>query len=282
MIHRLDRVAAVPLEHPRAQIPGSLRADCANCFALCCTVPAFVASSDFAITKSAGQPCPNLEDDFRCGIHTRLRATGFTGCTVYDCFGAGQKVSQETCAGRDWRSEPGTARTMVEVFPVMRALHELLYYLAEARSRTAPGPRQRELHDLLAETEQLTGGTPKALTSLDVDAHRDRVNAHLLRVSEAVRAGLGGRNHRGADLIAAKLKGADLRGANLRGALMIGADLRGADLRSADLIGADLRGADLRGADLTDSIFLLQSQLESAKGDRQTRFSPPLVRPTGW
>ncbi len=50
----------------------------------------------------------------------------------------------------------------------------------------------------------------------------------------------------------------------------------------ADLIGADLRGANLSGADLTDSIFLIQSQLDAAKGDPGTKLPPSLVRPAHW
>jgi hypothetical protein len=83
-------------------------------------------------------------------------------------------------------------------------------------------------------------------------------------------------------LIGADLQGADLRGASPRGAYLIGADLRAADLRMADVIGADFRGADIRGADLTGSIFLIQSQLDAAKGDAGTRLPPPLTRPTHW
>ncbi|MEO8519029.1 MAG: pentapeptide repeat-containing protein, partial [Dermatophilaceae bacterium] len=62
----------------------------------------------------------------------------------------------------------------------------------------------------------------------------------------------------------------------------IGADLRGADLRMADLTGADLRGANLCGADLSTSIFLIQSQLDSAKGDQHTALPPVLTRPAHW
>ena len=75
--------------------PGlALRADCAQCVGLCCVAPAFAVSADFAIDKAAGQPCPNLQADFRCGIHAGLRDRGFRGCAVYDCFGAGQRVSR--------------------------------------------------------------------------------------------------------------------------------------------------------------------------------------------
>ena len=264
--------------------PSDLRADCGNCFGLCCVALAFTASSDFAVSKPAGTPCTNLQPDFGCGIHARLRQSGFTGCTVYDCFGAGQKVSQLTFGGRDWRQDADTARQMFDVFPLMRQLHELLWYLTEALTLGPARPLHSDLAQLRAETEDLTQGGPESLAALDLPAHRERVNTLLLRTSELVRAQAPGRRRerRGADLIGAKLKGADLRGANLRGAYLIGADLRGADLRLADLIGADLRDARLGGADLTGSIFLTQAQLNAAKGDRDTRLPATLGRPGHW
>jgi uncharacterized protein YjbI with pentapeptide repeats len=261
----------------------NLQADCENCFALCCVVPTFSASSDFAINKNAGEACPNVQADFRCGIHTHLRQQGFRGCTVYDCFGAGQKVSQVTFGGHDWRRVPGTAKQMFKVFPIVRDLHELLWYLTEALTLQPAHTLHDELSLTLKETERLTHNGPDALMELDVAAHRRDVNTLLLRTSELVRAEVRHKkDHRGADLIGAKLKGADFRGANLRGTYLIGADLRGADLRISDLIGADLRGADLRGADLTESIFLIQSQLDAAKGDTKTKLPPLLTRPMHW
>jgi uncharacterized protein YjbI with pentapeptide repeats len=262
----------------------SLRADCESCFALCCVAPAFSASADFAITKNAGQACPHLQSDFRCGIHPRLRQQGFRGCTVYDCFGAGQKVSQVTFGGQDWRRVPRTAKQMFEVFPIVRDLHELLWYLTEALMLQPARRLHGELRLALSETERLTHGSPDALLALNVAAHRRDVNALLLRTSELVRAQVRHKkkNLRGADLLGANLKGADLRGANLRGAYLIGADLRGADLRMADLLGADFRDADLRGADLTKSLFLIQSQLAAAKGDTETTLPPSLTRPPHW
>jgi uncharacterized protein YjbI with pentapeptide repeats len=275
---------ADPRADPRADLRADLRADCASCFGLCCVALPFAASADFAIDKDAGKPCPNLRDDFRCGIHTRLREQGFPGCTVFDCLGAGQKVSQVTFGGQDWRRSPDTARRMFAVFPVMRQLHELLWYLTEALALSTSRPIQSDLGRALAETDRLTRGDVQELLDVDVPALRQDVNALLLRASELARAGLPGRkkNHRGADLIGARLRKADLRGANLRGAYLIAADLRGADLRAADLIGADLRDADLSGADLTGCIFLTQSQLEAAKGDDATRLPSGFTRPAHW
>ncbi len=259
-----------------------LRADCDRCFGLCCVAPAFSASADFAIDKAAGHACPHLQADFRCGIHNRLRQQGFSGCTVYDCFGAGQQISQVTFAGRDWRHAPQTAKPMFEAFTVMRHLHELLWYLTEALSLPAARPVHPELRLALDETEQLTRLPAEQLVDVDFATQRDRVNVLLRRASELARAGGTQPNRRGADLVGADLRRADLRGANLRGALLIAADLRDADLRGADVIGADFRDADLRGANLTGCVFLIQSQLDAAKGDARTVLPQSVTRPSHW
>ncbi|UQU65912.1 pentapeptide repeat-containing protein [Couchioplanes caeruleus] len=253
-----------------------LRADCSRCVGLCCVAPAFAKSSDFAIDKPAGRPCPNLGDDFRCGIHDRLPEKGFPGCVVFDCFGAGQHLTQVTFAGRDWRT-PGVAGPMFAALPVMRQLHELLWYVTQALTMPAARRVHPRLRMALEETVQLTSGTPEELMALDVDAHRGRVNPLLQKASELVRAQAGARrpDHRGANLIGRRMSGAALRGASLRGALLIGADLRDADLRLADFTGADLRGADLRGADLTGALFLTESQLTAAVTDGTTRLPQP-------
>ena len=262
----------------------SLRADCERCLGLCCVAPAFSASADFAIDKDAGQPCPNLRPDFRCGIHARLREQGFPGCTAYDCFGAGQQVAQVTFGGQNWRRDPQAAQQMFAAFSTMRQLHELLWYLTEALTLQPVRQLHDELSRTLDETEHLTLGSADALADLNVAAYRRSGNALLLRASELVRAGVRRRNldRSGADLIGANLKGDDLKGANLAGAYLIAADLSGADLRLADLIGADFRNADLSGADLTESIFLTQSQLDAAKGDADTKVPPSLTRPSHW
>ncbi|AEV88469.1 hypothetical protein ACWT_7459 [Actinoplanes sp. SE50] len=246
-----------------------LAADCTKCAALCCVAPAFAKSSDFAVTKPAGQACRNLGDDFRCTIHEVLPERGFRGCVVFDCFGAGQRITQETFGGRDWRGAPELAGAMFATLPVMRRLHELLWLLTEALKLG----EARRLHPKLAaardEIEMVAARSADELRGLDVEPYRQRAVPLLRRASELARAGIGGRrpDHGGAQLIGRGFRGADLRGASFRGALLIGADLRGADLRRADFTGADLRGADLRGADLTGALFLAASQLRAAMTD---------------
>jgi uncharacterized protein YjbI with pentapeptide repeats len=262
-----------------------LTADCADCFALCCVGLAFTASQDFAVDKSAGTPCAHLGADDRCTIHTALRGRGFRGCTVYDCFGAGQKLSKVTFGGVSWREAPDSAPQMFAALPVMRQLHEMLWYLAEAETLAAASALRTEIAWSAEETERLTRLPAGDLLALDVGAHRAGVSELLSEVSALIRAGFGGgrkKDRRGADLIGARLRGADLRGADLRGAYLIGADLSGADLRRADLIGADLRDANLAGADLTDAIFVTQSQLNAALGDQATKIPQGLARPSHW
>ncbi|HET8912430.1 MAG TPA: pentapeptide repeat-containing protein, partial [Ktedonobacteraceae bacterium] len=179
-----------------------LKADCEKCFGLCCVVPAFAISADFAINKKAGQACPRLQSDYRCSIHPKLRQQGFRGCTVYDCFGAGQKVSQVLFKGQSWRQNPHTAKQMFEVFPIVRDLHELLWYLSEALTLQAAHPLQPDLSLALQKTEDLTNHGPATLLELDMASHHQEVNDLLLRVSELVRADVRSekKNYRGADL----------------------------------------------------------------------------------
>jgi len=249
---------------------------------------AFAPSGGFAYAKDAGDPCVHLRPDDRCRIHPELRDRGFAGCTVFDCQGTGQKITQVTFGGRSWREDPGSRELMFVTFQVMRPLHELLWYLHDARRRPETGELEAELAALYDETDALTRQTADDVLATDVRAQRDRVQPVLARASRLVRdearRGVGGegldRVH--ADLAGADLRGVDLRGADLRGATLIRTDLRHVDLAGADLIGTDLRDADLGGADLSRALYVTQYQANSAKGDGGTRLPAAVSRPGHW
>lgn len=263
---------------------SDLRADCSRCMGLCCVGPGFARSADFATDKPPGTPCLHL-DGFACSIHTDLRPRGFPGCATYDCFGAGQQVTQHTYRGAvTWRSEPGAAGQMFRVFAVMRALQELLFYLTEAVSLTAPGELRDALEQAGARTQHLTQQSAETLDGLDVDGLRDEVVPLLRHASEVARAPVTGRRtpRLPRDLAGHDLREVDLSGADLRGALLVGADLRGARLRLADVTGADLRGADVRATDLASVLFLSQVQVSAARGDERTTVPAGLRRPGHW
>jgi hypothetical protein len=155
---------------------------------LCCVALPFTASADFAIDKEAGQPCQHLRADFRCGIHALLRDRGFPGCAAFDCFGAGQQVSQVTFRGRDWREAPHTAAQMFAVFPIMRRLHELLWYLTEALRMPPARPSHHKLRHALIRAERLTRSSPDALADIDMATLRASVDPLLEEASQLVRA----------------------------------------------------------------------------------------------
>ncbi|MGE5372882.1 MAG: pentapeptide repeat-containing protein [Solirubrobacterales bacterium] len=269
-----------------------LQADCGNCFGLCCVALYFSASDGFPAEKEAGLPCANLQPDYRCAVYKELLNKGLKGCTAFECFGAGQMVSQVSFGGRDWRESQEAAALMFAVFLAMRQLHEMIWYLTDALERKAASPLSDALHDLCSETERLTRLRSEELLKQDIGAHRDNVNQLLLQTSELVRAdarlgraaGSERRRHPGkrADLCGRDLRNDDLRGADLRGAYLIAADLREMDLCGTDFIGADFRDTDLRGADLSKSLFLTQAQVNTARGDQSTKLPGALKRPAHW
>jgi hypothetical protein len=246
----------------------SLRPDCTNCFALCCTALAFSRSADFAVDKPAGTPCRNLASDFSCTIHEALLPRGFRGCTVFDCFGAGQHVSQELFGGISWAADPESGKDMFAAFNTTRQLHEMLWYLTEAQGRTFDPEARHRAGRLRMTIEAATGGGVQRILELSYSATgHEHLDAELVP---------------GADLIGRNLRSRRLCGADLRGAFLIAADLRFSDLSGVDLLGADLRDARLDGADLSRSLYLTQGQLDAAGGSRATCLPADLKLPAHW
>ncbi|MDQ2757071.1 MAG: pentapeptide repeat-containing protein, partial [Actinomycetota bacterium] len=163
------------------------RSDCSRCFGLCCVALPFARSADFAADKPAGVPCRHLGLDHGCGIHSSLPEEGYRGCTVFECFGAGQQVSQVTFQGMSWREAPTTAASMFAVFPVVQALHEVLRHLQEAATWELSPALAGQLETLTDEVVARTADGPDRLLALDVGELRSRVGPVLGAASAAVR-----------------------------------------------------------------------------------------------
>jgi hypothetical protein len=254
-----------------------LVSDCSQCFGLCCVLLPFSAASGFGVDKPSGTPCLHLLDDDRCGIHATLREDGWPGCTVFECFGAGQQVSRVTYGGVSWREQDNLGE-MAAVLSVMRQLHEMLVHLTEVDRRSPDAAAET----LRAEVEQLTAADPEALLVLDIDALHARVGELLGEASARVRRRWPAAADRSRQDLAGRRLSGDHRGWSFRGAVLIRADLRGADLQDADLLGADLRDADVRGVDLSSAVFLTQPQVNAAVGDGSTVLPSGLSRPGHW
>lgn len=282
-------MASIDLPDPSSHSRADLRANCGDCFALCCTAFGFQRSADFAIDKPAGTACRNLSDDFACTIHDSLSQRGFRGCTVFDCFGAGQFVSQQLFDDVSWRESPATAPEMFAAFALARQLHEMLWHLTEASARAMSPDSAAPADELRDRIAASLAADAESVLATDVSALHEQVRQVLIDVSAEVRGGyqnedeggasdfMAGSDHAGADLRAMTLGGADLRGACL-----IAADLRGMDLSHVDLLGADLRDARLEGADLSAALFVTQSQIAAARGDARTALPQDIARPRHW
>lgn len=265
-----------------------LKADCSNCFGLCCVALHFMSSEGFPEDKGAGQPCIHLQSNFRCQVHQQLQNKGLTGCIAYDCFGAGQKVSMHTFQGVNWRIEH--ADQMFQVFVVMRQLHEMLWFLTEALSLEPAKCIHHKLVNLRNQIEALTLLDKDSLLKMNIPKQRDQVKELLVQTSELVRKDAiskrtGNNNKKlkkGIDLIGLDLRSYDLIGANFKGAYLIAANLSNKDLTGSDFLGADLRDTLLKGADLSKSIFLTQAQINGAIGDVNTKLPTVLMRPSHW
>ncbi|MGG5460964.1 pentapeptide repeat-containing protein [Clostridium sp. B9] len=257
--------------------------DCRECFGFCCVALYFSKCDGFPVDKVAGKPCVNLNKDFTCKIHKSLREKGLKGCTSYDCFGAGQKVAKETYKGESWIESKGLSQEIFDSFLVMRQLYEMLWYLTEAYTMEESISIRKDIKCIIDETEELTGLEASDLLNLDVEKHRERVNLVLRKVSNLVIKKYNTTNKNiSKNLIGKNLKKSNLRGADLRGSLLIAADLGGCDLSGTNFQAADMRDVNLKGADLSKSVFLTQSQINTAIGDNKTKLPPQLKRPPYW
>ena len=156
-----------------------LRGDCAQCAALCCLAPAFDKSPCFGFDKPAATPCPNLAACGACRIHESRAQSGFGGCVSYDCFGAGQRVTQEVFGGRKWLSEPDLKVPMTRAFMAMRRLHEMLALLKTAEGLPLHVTERRALAALSAALEPANGWTEDRLNNAPLAEMERQVQAFL-------------------------------------------------------------------------------------------------------
>ncbi|MCO7120422.1 pentapeptide repeat-containing protein [Ihubacter massiliensis] len=276
----------IHMENQFEDLRAQLHIDCGKCCGLCCTALYFSKSEGFPSNKKAGKPCPNLLSDFRCKIHSQLSQEGLKGCIAYDCFGAGQKVTQMIYSGSAWKTmPPDRAQEMFDVFIRVYQLHQILWYLIEALSLTAAQKHKNELKGLILKIQTTVGNSPADICSCDIEAYRKRVNHVLKEVGDSVGESVGG-NKTGkldeSEYLGRQFGKADLSGQDFSMALMIASDLSGCKLRGTNFLGADLRDTDLSNADLSESIFLTQMQINEAKGNKHTRLPDWLERPDHW
>jgi hypothetical protein len=164
---------------------ANLRADCSRCAGLCCVAYPFDRSEQFAYDKAGDEPCRHLTPSFRCSIHAERAHREFAGCARYECFGAGQMIT-DLYDGRSWRDSPGQASEMFEVFRILRRVHELVVVLRAAAKLSLPPSDSlhcRAFEDILAPP---AGWTAEALRAFKIDTVSRDVHAFLMSLKRHI------------------------------------------------------------------------------------------------
>ncbi|HEX5419817.1 MAG TPA: hypothetical protein VFY39_07440 [Gammaproteobacteria bacterium] len=149
------------------ELPATLKADCSRCAGLCCIVPAFYAVQGFGFDKPAHTPCLHLTGAGRCTIHAELSSRGFSGCRAFDCYGAGQRVTQEIFPGISWRASDEAAADIFSAYTCLFALHRLMALLATAEAALPP-PFTSQMSSMRRQLDELCRAKGRSPASLDL------------------------------------------------------------------------------------------------------------------
>ncbi|BCJ96800.1 hypothetical protein acsn021_43690 [Anaerocolumna cellulosilytica] len=259
-----------------------LKIDCSKCSGLCCTALFFSEMDGFPEDKAAGKPCINLQSDFRCKVHTELMKRNMKGCIGYDCFGAGQKVT-EAIYNSNWRTEPTKSQEMFNVFLVTFQIHQILYFLAEAKTIIPARELWSRLNALIKEGRDICKASPHDILLYDIDGYRKQVNECLRKVKNLVKSIY---NHKKEEykrnFIGKSYKGKKFDGVDLSMSLLISTNFEGCSFHGANFLGADTRDTNFNSADLREAVFLTQGQVNSARGNSDTKLPRKLCRPITW
>lgn len=163
-----------------------LRGDCARCQGLCCVSLPFDRCESFAFAKPADVPCRHLAPSFRCAIHPELAVRGQAGCAAYDCYGAGQRITQELFAGVSWQRDAGERAELLAAFRRLTRVHALRWLLHESERLALSRPRRREREQLLAELEPTHGLSRETLAELELTQLERAVHAWLRSLAEEI------------------------------------------------------------------------------------------------
>jgi len=244
------------------------QSDCTKCKGLCCTALFFSKIDGFPEDKPAGRPCCNLQEDFRCKIHSELEEKKMRGCIGYDCLGAGQ-----------WATENGKA----DIFTLVCQLFQIRYYLTEATTIKVACSLWEKLQEVIQENEMLCNQSIKCISPMDVEMHRDKANVLLRKVCDILQEKFQKNpTQTSVDYLGKNLKNRNFTGYNLSTQLLIAANFEKCIFYGTNFLGADMRDANLSDTDLRDAVFLTPAQVNSAKGNQKTKLPPHLQCPITW
>ena len=260
-----------------------LKVDCSKCSGLCCTALFFSKIDGFPEDKIAGKPCTKLQNNYLCKIHNDLEKLNMKGCIGYDCFGAGQHVTQCIYKGETWKTLGEKSQEIFDVFVVIFQLYQIRYFLEEARTIIPARELWGEIEKLINENEMLCNYTPENILNIDVEGHRSNVNNVLKKICTCVtKCFKSNNNKKGGEYLGRNFKNRDLSGVDLSMKLLIAANFDGCTFDGTIFLGSDTRDTNFSNADLREAVFLTQGQINSARGNRNTKLPKHLEYPVTW
>lgn len=261
----------------------SMKSDCSKCSGLCCTALFFSKMDGFPENKSAGKPCHNLLSDFRCNIHEELEKSKMKGCIGYDCFGAGGQVTQFIYSGLTWWDTPNKAKEIYDVFVIVFQLYQIRYFLLEAITILPAKSIKKEISAQIVENERICNCKPQDILMFNMENYKNKVNLLLKQVCTLLQESLCCENKKlPSSFLGKNFKNKDMKGLDLSTQLLIAANFNNCAFDGTIFLGADTRDTDFSNADLSDAVFLSQGQLNSAKGNKNTKLPQYLDYPITW
>lgn len=255
--------------------------DCSHCLGLCCVALYFSKIDGFPKDKEAGKPCLHLQRNHQCDIHASLKQRGLKGCMHYDCFGAGQYVSQRLCTDVDWKTiQRKDAELIFQSYTTVLHLHQTLWYLQECNRLCLSPAEYMSIQTLYQEGNRIKEQTLEILASFDIQPFTQKANSFLKNICNTYASHdvkIKSKHYLGKDLRKQSLIGQDLSMS-----LLIGANIEGMDLYGTMFLGADMRDTNICNTDLRHSLFLTQIQINATKGNQQTLLPSHLSKPTSW
>lgn len=257
------------------------RINCAHCSGLCCVALYFSKLDGFPKNKEAGTPCHHLQETYQCNIHATLKQRGLKGCMSYDCFGAGQYITQRLYTKPDWKSiMRNNAEQIFQSYSTILHIQQTLWYLNECSRLCLSGAEHQSIHALCQEGTLLKEQSIETLATLNLQPFTHKANTFLKNVCHMYatqKSTNKSKNYLGKDLSKQQLQGYDFSMS-----LLIGANLEDAELYGAMFLGTDMRDTNICNTDLRHCLFLTQIQMNAAKGNDKTLLPAHISRPTTW
>lgn len=259
-----------------------LVSNCSRCSGLCCIALYCFKSDGFPQNKPIGKPCINLMSDFKCRIHHDLESMGMKGCIGYDCFGAGQYLTQEVYGGLSWQTQSERIKEICDLFIVVYRIFQLRFFLYESKKLISSETLLPTINQLLEENEAISKLSIKEMLQYPIDSYQDRVNQILKKSCVELNKFIGAENITETNFLNKNFRGKDLSGFDFNMKPLIASNFQDCHFKGATFIGADTRDANFDGADLSEAVFLSQGQINAAKGSRRTKLPKHLKYPVTW